>query len=137
MLHGYILLRLFLLQQQLKKIPIMGGTHPGHTTDAVAALLAEYLQADLLVVITNVEGVYDSDPKKNPNAEKLKRISTEKLVEIAMQSETKAGGSGVVDALAAKFIHRGKIRTLIIGKEDARTLFDAIKGKHKGTLVEP
>ncbi|NJE25801.1 UMP kinase [Thermococcus sp. MV5] len=122
---------------QLKKIPIMGGTHPGHTTDAVAALLAEYLQADLLVVITNVDGVYDSDPKKNPNAKKLEKISTEKLVEIAMQSETKAGGSGVVDALAAKFIQRGKIRTLIIGKEDARALFDAIKGKHRGTLVEP
>ncbi len=54
-----------------------------------------------------------------------------------MQSESKAGGSGVVDALAAKFIQRGEIKTLIIGKDDARTLFDAIKGKHKGTLIEP
>jgi len=122
---------------QLKKIPIMGGTHPGHTTDAVAALLAEYLQADLLVVVTNVDGVYDSDPRKNPNAKKLDRITPEQLVEIAMEAESKAGGSGVVDALAAKFIQRGKIRTYIVGKKDAYHLFDVVKGKHSGTVVEP
>ncbi|MBO8174516.1 MAG: UMP kinase [Thermococcus sp.] len=122
---------------QLKKIPIMGGTHPGHTTDAVAALLAEYLQADLLVVITNVDGVYDSDPRENPNAKKLRRITTAQLVEIAMQGESKAGGSSVVDALAAKFIQRGKIRTYVVGKNDTINLFDVIRGKHNGTIVEP
>ncbi|AIF70044.1 uridylate kinase [Palaeococcus pacificus DY20341] len=122
---------------QVKKVPIMGGTHPGHTTDAVAALLAEYLQADLLVVVTNVDGVYDSDPKKNPDAKKLEKISTKELVEIAMQSESKAGGSGVVDALAAKFIERGKIKVYIIGKDDALNLFEVVKGKHSGTVVEP
>ncbi|WP_054841600.1 UMP kinase [Thermococcus peptonophilus] len=125
---------------QLKKIPIMvEPTPPGHTTDAVAALLAEYLQADLLVVVTNVDGVYDSDPKKNPpNAKKLDRITVDQLVEIAMQEESKAGGSGVVDALAAKFIQRGgKIKTYIVGKKDAYHLFDVVKGKHSGTVVEP
>ena len=122
---------------QLKKIPIMGGTHPGHTTDAVAALLAEYLQADLLVVITNVDGVYDSDPRKNPNAKKLDRITVDQLVDIAMEGESEAGGSSVVDALAAKFIQRGKIRTYIVGKKDAYSLFEVIKGKHSGTVVEP
>lgn len=123
---------------QLKKIPIMGGTHPGHTTDAVSALLAEYLQADLLVVVTNVDGVYDSDPRKNPNARKLDRITVDQLVEIAMESESRAGGSGVVDALAAKFIQRGRIKTYIVGKEDAYHLFDVVRGgKHNGTVVEP
>ncbi|ASJ10219.1 uridylate kinase [Thermococcus sp. P6] len=122
---------------QLKKIPIMGGTHPGHTTDAVSALLAEYLQADLLVVVTNVDGVYDSDPRKNPNARKLSRITVDQLVGIAMEGESRAGGSSVVDALAAKFIQRGRIKTIIVGKEDARHLFDVIKGKHSGTVVEP
>jgi len=122
---------------QLNKIPIMGGTHPGHTTDAVSALLAEYLQADLLVVVTNVDGVYDSDPRKNPNARKLDRMSPEQLVSIAMEAESKAGGSGVVDALAAKFIQRGKIRTYIVGKSDAYHLFDVVRGKHGGTVVEP
>ncbi|GAB6102929.1 UMP kinase [Thermococcus atlanticus] len=122
---------------QVKKVPIMGGTHPGHTTDAVAALLAEYLQADLLVVVTNVDGVYDSDPRKNPNAKKLDRITVDQLVEIAMQAESKAGGSSVVDALAAKFIQRGKIKTYIVGKRDALHLFEVVKGKHGGTVVEP
>ncbi|MDV3104005.1 UMP kinase [Thermococcus waiotapuensis] len=122
---------------QLKKIPIMGGTHPGHTTDGVAALLAEYLRADLLVVVTNVDGVYDSDPKRNPKAKKLDRITPEELVDIAMEGESKAGGSGVVDALASKVIQRGRIRTYVVGREDAYHLFDVVRGKHNGTVVEP
>ncbi|HIP88590.1 MAG TPA: UMP kinase, partial [Thermococcus paralvinellae] len=39
--------------------------------------------------------------------------------------------------LAAKFIQRGKIRTYIVGKKDATNLFDVIRGKHNGTVVEP
>lgn len=55
----------------LGKIPVMGGTHPGHTTDAVAASLAEFINADLLVIGTNVDGVYDKDPNKYEDAKNL------------------------------------------------------------------
>ncbi|AEH24015.1 UMP kinase [Pyrococcus yayanosii] len=122
---------------QLKKIPVMGGTHPGHTTDAVAALLAEFLNADLFVIVTNVEGVYDSDPKKNPEAKKIPKMRASELVEIVARAEGKAGESTVVDLLAAKVIQRSGIRTYIVGREDALRLFDVIKGKHSGTVIEP
>ncbi|HII60404.1 UMP kinase [Pyrococcus horikoshii] len=122
---------------QLKKIPVMGGTHPGHTTDAVSALLAEFLSADLLVVITNVDGVYTEDPKKNPNAKKIPKMKAKDLVDIVSREAGKAGVSTVIDPLAAKIIMRSGIKTYVIGKEDALKLFDVIKGNHNGTIIEP
>ena len=47
------------------KIMVMGGLKPGITTDAVAALVAERVNADLLVKGTDQEGVYDKDPRKH------------------------------------------------------------------------
>ena len=42
----------------------MGGTEPAHSTDAVAAILAEYVKADILVNLTSVDGMYTKDPNK-------------------------------------------------------------------------
>src|SRR3990170_969157 len=53
------------------KIVVMGGLKPGITTDAVAALVAERVNADLLVKGTDQDGIYDKDPRKNPSAVKL------------------------------------------------------------------
>ncbi|ASJ16966.1 uridylate kinase [Thermococcus chitonophagus] len=122
---------------QLKKIPVMGGTHPGHTTDAVSALLAEFLKADLLVVVTNVDGVYTDDPKKNPNAKKISVMKAEDLLKLVSRGVEKAGASTVIDQLAAKVIVRGGIKTYVIGKEDATRMFEVVKGNHNGTTIEP
>lgn len=46
-----------------KKIVIMGGTEPAHSTDAVGAILAEFVDADILINLTSVDGFYDKDPK--------------------------------------------------------------------------
>ena len=53
------------------RIVVMGGVAVGQTTDAVAALLAEYVRADRLIVATSVDGVYTADPEKDPDAKKL------------------------------------------------------------------
>ncbi|AEC52897.1 uridylate kinase [Pyrococcus sp. NA2] len=122
---------------QLKRIPVMGGTHPGHTTDAVSALLAEFLGADLLIVITNVDGVYTDDPRKNPNAKKISKMKAQELVELVSKSAGGAGASTIIDPLAAQIIARSGIKTYVIGKADALKLFDVIKGNHNGTTIEP
>ncbi len=53
------------------KIVVMGGITPAQTTDAVAAVLAERVGADLMVNLTSVDGIYTADPKTDPSARKL------------------------------------------------------------------
>lgn len=119
------------------KIVVMGGVAPGQTTDAVAAILAEYVQADLLVSATSVNGVYTTDPKK-AGAKKLDKITPEQLVNIVMKSEMRAGARSIMDPLAAKIIERSKIRTIVLDGSNPKSIVDAIlKGKHEGTEIVP
>ncbi|ADC65260.1 uridylate kinase [Ferroglobus placidus DSM 10642] len=113
---------------------VMGGTFPGHTTDATAALLAEYVNAEKLMIATNVEGVYSEDPKLNPEAEFFERLSPEKLVEIVYKSRISAGSKSVVDLLAAKVIERSRIPTLIF-KGTVENLRKALRGEKVGTEI--
>ena len=71
--------------QLLEEIPvvIMGGTIPGHTTDAVAIRFAIATNAKKCIIATNVEKVYDEDPRLNPNAkshEYLTHLELQKIV---------------------------------------------------------
>ncbi|MEM2934074.1 MAG: UMP kinase, partial [Methanocellales archaeon] len=118
------------------KIVVMGGVAPGQTTDAVAAILAEYLKADLLVNATSVDGVYSADPKLDPNARKFDKLSPSELVDIVMKIEMKAGSKSPIDPLSAKIIERSKIPTIILNGENPRNLLDAILLKKKiGTVI--
>jgi len=119
-------------------IVVMGGTFPGHTTDATAALLAEFVGADLLLNATSVDGVYSDDPKLNPNAKKFDKIKVDNLIEIVAKAEAKAGGSFVMDLLALKIIQRSRIKTIVFLGEP-ENIEKAIRGDFKGigTLIEP
>lgn len=119
-------------------VVVMGGTFPGHTTDAVAALLAEYMNADILLNATSVDGVYSADPKKEDGLSRFEKISTRDLVEIVSQAEVNAGSSTVIDLLAAKIIDRSKIKTLVfLGKPE--NIQKALEGEMGGigTVIEP
>ncbi len=105
----------------------MGGTHPGHTTDAVAAMLAERLGSKRMINATSVDGVYTDDPKKDENAEKLERLTYDRLLEIVSQAEHNAGPNVVFDPLAAKIIKRAKIKTYILDGRDLDSFESAIK----------
>lgn len=120
-----------------KKIICMGGTIPGHTTDAVSVLLAEALNARW-VKACGVEGIYEEDPKKNHNAKKFDKISHEKVVEMAsVYDSRKAGENFVIDVLAAKILQRGNIKGCIVNGSDLDNLKNAITGeKHTGTEIE-
>ena len=58
-----------------KKIVVMGGITPGQTTDAVAAVLAERVHADVFVNVTSVNGIYDKDPKKFTGAKHYRTLT--------------------------------------------------------------
>lgn len=115
----------------------MGGTHPGHTTDAVAAMLAERAGADRVVVVTNVDGVYTSDPKQDPDAELLEQITPDELVELAGRSR-QAGSSTVIDPLAAQVVDRSGIPARVVSGGDNDNVASAVAGEaFHGTRIEP
>jgi len=116
-------------------IIVMGGTFPGHTTDATAALLAEFVNADMLLIATSVDGVYSKDPKAYSDAIKFDRLPASKLVEIVSKSTAKAGSSVVVDLLAAKIIERSKIKTVVFFGEPENIL-RVVRGEEIGTVIE-
>ena len=116
-------------------IVVMGGTFPGHTTDATAALLAEFVNADLFLNATSVDGVYSDDPKVNRNAIKYSKLSPSELVSIINKAAMRAGVNVVMDLLAAKIIERSKIRTVVFLGEPENIL-KIINGERIGTLIE-
>ncbi len=118
------------------KIVVMGGTHPGHSTDAVSAILAEYINADLLINATNVNGIYDKDPKKHRNAVMYKRLSADQLIDIVKSHSLDAGNYKLIDILAAKIIQRSKIRTIFLNGNNLENIRNAIAGKKfTGTVI--
>ena len=117
------------------KIIVMGGVTPGQTTDAVSAVLAEYIGADLLINATSIDGVYTSDPKKNKDAKKFGTMTPHQLIEIVMKTEMVAGANSPIDLLAAKIIERSNIKTIILNGENPQNIIGAVSGKYNGTVI--
>lgn len=118
-------------------IPIMGGTVPGHTTDAVGTALAEYVEADLLVYATSVSGVYDADPDTAEGATQFDALTPAELVDVVADIEMVAGSKAPVDLLAAKLLERAGLRAVVLDGTDPTTIVDAVAGDHDGTRIEP
>lgn len=119
------------------RISVMGGVSPGYTTDAVAAILAEYVNADLFIDVTSVDGVYDADPRRYPEAKKYDKLTAKELVALTAKEELKAGSRIVIDPVAAKIIERSRIKTLVIDGNNPRDILNAVQGKHHGTAINP
>ncbi len=119
-------------------VPVLGGVTPGQTTDAVAAALAEYAEADLLLFATSVPGVFTADPKEDDGAEHIGSMSAGELVDVIVDTELVAGSSAPVDLLAAKLIERSGMRTIVLDGTDPGRIVDAVlRGDHDGTDVVP
>lgn len=117
-------------------IVVMGGTHPGHTTDAVTVFMGERLHADRVIITTNVPGVYTADPSRDPNAKLLSRLSPQRLVEIVGAMPHEAGSKGVIDPLGAKLVARSGIATYVLDGRDLKSLDAAIEGRRfRGSVI--
>jgi uridylate kinase len=115
-------------------IVVTGGLHPGQSTNATAALIAEKVRASTFLNATDVDGVYDSDPKRNKNAKKFKKVSIKKLRSILVNQDSVAGSYDLMDIVALKVIERSKIKTRIL-EADIKTLEKTIKGNPEGTEI--
>ncbi|MHA1506154.1 MAG: UMP kinase [Candidatus Asgardarchaeia archaeon] len=116
------------------KVLVLGGMNPGQSTNAVAAIMAEMMGAELLVNLSDVGGIYDRDPK-DPNAKLLDRISSSDLMEMLVEKESKAGSYELFDLVALKILMRSKIPMIFTDGRDKGKVYLALKGREVGTLV--
>lgn len=117
------------------KIIVMGGTEPAHSTDAVSAILAEYVQADLLINLTSVDGMYTKDPRKYDDAELIEEITATDMIEFIKGNDVKAGTYEFFDMTAIQMIKRSNLETVIANGNKPQNLVKAIKGEKIGTRV--
>lgn len=121
---------------QQKKIVVMGGVTPAQTTDAVSAVLAESVGADVMINATSVDGIYSADPKKDPDARRYEHLTPEDLIRIIAGERLNAGANTVIDIVAAKVIQRSGVPLVVIDGRDPERLKDAVlRGAFSGTVV--
>ena len=104
-----------------------GTGNPFFSTDTGAALRAAEIDADVILKATMVDGVYDSDPKKNPEAVKYEALS---YMDVLNQN------LGVMDMTAASFCKDRDIPFLVFSIEDPQNIVRAVTGENVGTLVQ-
>jgi len=122
---------------QDNNITIMGGTIPGHSTDKVAAELAEKIDASKFIIATNVDGVYTKDPNKFKDAKQIKEIKIDELIKKYGTDWKKAGENIVIDGPALKIISRLRNPVFILNGKKINQLNNAINGNiFNGTIIK-
>ncbi len=118
------------------KIVVMGGLKPGITTDAVAALVAEHVNSELLVKGTDQEGIYTKDPRKYSDAIKLDHLSFDDLQSVLSESQHKAGMHQIIDPEAVKILKRKRVKLFVVNGFKPKNILLAVQGERVGTVVE-
>jgi len=115
---------------------IMGGTVPGHTTDAVAVSFARDSGSSDCIIATNVNHIYDKDPRDNDDAKPYFEMTMDELVQITGTGRLKPGQSAVVDPIAVGIASQSKINIAVLDGRDLDLLESALDGKEFiGTIV--
>ena len=112
---------------------VIGGIAPGRSTDANAALAAAHIHADYFIKLTNVDGMYDKDPKKRRSAKKISAISFGELKRYAVPGAP--GSYGVLDPTAIDTIVAHRIPTIVMNGGSPKNLLKAVTGARIGTRI--
>ncbi|MBQ3513780.1 MAG: UMP kinase [Lachnospiraceae bacterium] len=113
---------------QNKVVFFAGGIgHPYFSTDMATVLRAIEIEADVVLAARAVDGVYDSDPKINPNAKKYDRISVKEIVDKKL---------GIMDLAAAVLSMDNKMPMIIFGLNEEDSIVHTVNNKITGTIVE-
>ena len=103
-----------------------GTGNPFFSTDTAAALRGTEMDVDVLIKATKVDGVYDSDPKKNSSARKFNELTYSDFISRRL---------GVMDTTAVTLCMENNLPILVLNLWDEQALFRALKGEPVGTLI--
>jgi uridylate kinase len=101
---------------------VMGGLQPGQSTTSVALEVAEFIKAREVVILTDVEGIYDKNPKKYNDAKLLKHLSYNQLQEIILDgaddNQAAAGEYRIFDTVSLQILKRSNLRVSVMSGKD-------------------
>jgi len=103
-----------------------GTGNPFFSTDTASVLRAAEIDADVILKATQVDGVYDKDPKKYPDAVRMNKLSFTKVLSENLK---------VIDSTAASMCRDNKIPLLVFNIDDPNNILKAVMGEEIGTLV--
>ena len=113
--------------KQGKIVFFAGGTgHPYFSTDTGIVLRAIEMEADAILLAKAIDGVYDSDPKLNPNAKKFDTLSIQEVVDRKL---------GVIDMTASVMCMESRMPLVIFGLNEENSIVNTVDGKINGTVV--
>ncbi len=113
--------------KQGKIVFFAGGTgHPYFSTDTGIVLRAIEMEADAILLAKAIDGVYDSDPKLNPDAKKFDKLSIGEVVDRQL---------GVIDMTASVMCMENKMPLVIFGLNEENSIVNTVDGKINGTVV--
>ncbi len=105
-----------------KKIIVMGGLQPGQSTTSVALEVSEFIGAEELVILTDVKGIFNKDPKKFNNAQLIKHLTYEQLKQIILKlqddKQAAAGEYRIFDFVSLQILKRSNIRVVVTSGKD-------------------
>lgn len=105
---------------------VAGTGNPFFSTDTTAALRANEIGADVILKATKVDGIYDADPKTNPEAKKFDRITYADALQRRLQ---------VMDSTAFSLCQDNKMPIVVFNMSEPKNIQRAVMGDHVGTLV--
>ncbi len=123
------------IPKNFKKIIVCSGWKPGWSTDYDAVLTAKIQKINTVINLTNIDYVYEKDPKKFPNAKPIKKLNWKEMLKLISQS-WKPGMNTPFDPLACKLAEKNKIRVVLINGTKLKEVQKYLKGKKfKGTII--
>ena len=115
-------------------IVICGGLRPGTTSDGTTASIADYLDANMMINMTNVKGLYTKDPNKHKDAKFIQKISHKEFNKIIDKIKEKPGQHFILDSLAAKICREGNRKIIVL--KGLKNLKNALEQKKfTGTTI--
>ena len=112
------------------------GSHFGDN-DTLSAVVAQLVEADALVILTDIDGLYDSDPRKNPDARRIPVVKeiTDEVRALAGGAGSNRGTGGMATKIkAAEIANRQGIPCCVVSGEDPHVLYQLFDGAQIGTI---
>ncbi|NCB20671.1 MAG: UMP kinase [Clostridia bacterium] len=114
---------------------IASGYRPGYSTDYVAVLLAKKYKTDIIINLSNIDQVYDQDPKKFSQAKKIKEISWTEFRKI-IGYQWKPGLNTPFDPIASALAEKLKLKVVVINGKNIKNIENCLDGKkYIGSLI--